>query len=77
MKYKRYKGILFSNKDIYKITKIDSLENHIIKFAYRFIRHLYASSKLSAQEIADLYEVNIHLINIILSRDNDSRNPVS
>jgi len=65
--YRRYKGILFTKEDIYKITGISSLELHNIKFTYRFIAHLYKKAGFSKYEIADMFSVNINFINKILS----------
>lgn len=65
--YKRYKDILFAKKDIYKITNITSLHDKNIRFAYRYIRHLYTKANLSTGEIANIFEVNIDLINKIVA----------
>lgn len=64
---RRYKGVLFTKKDINKITGIHSREPNNIKFAYRFIRHLYKKTGLSNQEIANMFDVDTHLINKIVT----------
>ena len=64
--YKRYRGILFSKEDVFKITKLNRFDRPSMIYAYTVIKNFYTNIGLPPREIASSYNVSVQLINKII-----------